>query len=343
MTALKGEAVGRFLKRPDKPVALVYGPDTGLVGERARAIIDGFLGPDADPMARAVIEGDGLPGAPERLAEEAHSVPMFGGRRAIRVPAGSKNILPAVQPLLSDPPREAIVVIEGGDLKPSSPLRKAIEKSDQAVAIPCYVDDARAVETLVTEEMAAAGLQVSPDARAALTRLLGGDRLASRGELRKLATYCHGRERVEIEDVGAVVGDASALELDVLIDSTAVGDAGQADLVLRRCLAAGTAPGSVVSALSRHFMQLSEARLKIDRGATADAAMRELRPPVFFKRQNGFRRQLGLWSPEALGRALELIAATEASVRLEPDLADAMTSRALITLAGAARGPRQGR
>ncbi len=341
MTALKGDAVGRFLKRPDRPLALVYGPDTGLVGERAEAIAAGFLGCGTDPMARTVIEGDSLSGAPERLAEEAHSVPMFGGRRAIRVTASSRNIMPAIEPLLSDPPQETVVVVEAGDLKPSSPLRKAIEKAEGAVAIPCYVDDARAIETLIAEEMSAAGLQVSPDAKAALSRLLGGDRRASRGELRKLATYCLGRGRVEIEDVGAVVGDASALELDVLIDSAALGDAGEADLVLRRCLAAGTTPGSIVSALSRHFLQLSEARSKIDRGATADAAMRELRPPVFFKRQNGFRRQLGLWSPDSLGKALDLIAETEADVRLKPDLAEALTGRALITLAGAARQPRR--
>ena len=98
MTALKGEAISRFIKSPDKAIVLVYGPDTGLISERAGTVIDTFLGSDADAMARTVIDGDGLPGSPERLAEEAHSVPMFGGRRAIRVTAGSRNIMPAVQP-----------------------------------------------------------------------------------------------------------------------------------------------------------------------------------------------------------------------------------------------------
>mgnify|MGYP000471760840 CR=1 FL=1 len=343
MSVLKGEAINRFLRSPDKPVALVYGPDAGLVSERAAAIISAYLGKDADPMARTVVEGDSLSGAPERLAEEAHSVPMFGGRRAIRVTATSRNIVSALQPLLSDPPSEAVVVFEAGDLKPSSPLRKTAEKSDVSVAIPCYVDDQRAIEGLISEEMSAAGLQVSPDARAALARLLGGDRRASRGELAKLAAYCHGRDKVEIEDVTEIVGDASALELDTLIDSTALGDAAAADLVLRRSLASGTAPASIISALGRHFLQLGEARLKIDRGATADAAMRELRPPVFFKRQNSFRRQLGIWSPQSLNRAYDLISSTEAEVRLRPDLAEALTSRAIVRLAGAAKQPRRSR
>lgn len=341
MTALKGAAIGKFLARPDSPVVLVYGPDTGLVGERAELLVSAFIGADADPMARIVLDGDALASSPERLAEEAHSIPMFGGRRAVRVGATSRNIMPAVERLLSDPPREAIVVVEAGDLKPSAPLRKAFEKSAEAVAIACYLDDERAIESLIGEEMAAAGLNVTADARAALVRLLGGDRRASRAELRKLAVYCHGYAEVGIDDVGAVVGDAAALELDTLIDSTGLGDAAGADLVLRRALAAGATPGGVISALSRHFLQLSQARAKVDRGATAETAMRELRPPVFYKRQNGFRRQIGLWSPESLGRALDLIAGAEAEIRLKPDLAEALTSRSVITLAGAARQPRR--
>ena len=43
--------------------------------------------------------------------------------------------------------------------------------------------------------MRAAGLTIAPEARAALIPLLGGDRLASRSELRKLALYAHGKER----------------------------------------------------------------------------------------------------------------------------------------------------
>ncbi|MEJ8574949.1 DNA polymerase III subunit delta [Microbaculum marinum] len=343
MTALKGEAINRFLRSPDKPLAVVYGPDTGLVSERAANILAAFLGDDPDPMARSVVEGDALAGAPERLAEEAHSVPMFGGRHAIRVTATSRNIGPALEPILADPPREAMIVVEAGDLKPSSPIRKLAEKHANAAAIACYVDDQKAIDGLISEEMGSGGLQVTPDARAALLRLLGGDRRASRGELQKLASFCHGRGTVELEDVAAIVGDASALELDALIDATALGDATTASLVLRRSLASGTAPASIVSALARHFLQLSEARLKVDRGATAEAAMRELRPPVFFKRQNGFRRQLGIWSPAALDRAFELLSSTESEVRLRPDLAEVMTDRTVVTLAGAARQPGRAR
>ena len=68
-----------------------------------------------------------------------------------------------------------------------------------------------------------AELTIAPDARAALVALLGGDRLASRSEIRKLALYAHGKDRVELADVMAVVADASALALDGVLDAAFAG------------------------------------------------------------------------------------------------------------------------
>ena len=38
---------------------------------------------------------------PTRLVEEAHTVPLFGGRRAVLVKAGARNIAPAVESLIA--------------------------------------------------------------------------------------------------------------------------------------------------------------------------------------------------------------------------------------------------
>ncbi len=54
------------------------------------------------------------------------------------------------------------------------------------MSIPCYADDARALNGLIDEELASFGLKISPDARALLADSLGGDRLASRGKFASL-------------------------------------------------------------------------------------------------------------------------------------------------------------
>ena len=220
MTAIKASEVDRFIAKPDAatPILLVFGPDAGLVRERVEALVRASVDDPNDPFALARLESEELAANPSRLVEEALTVPLFGGRRAVLVKAGARNIAAAVERVIAAPSRECRVIIEAGDLRKSSPLRALCEKAKVAAALPCYADSERDLARLIDEETRAGGLTIAPEARAALLSLLGGDRLASRSEVRKLALYAQGRERIELADVTAVVSDASDMALDGVID-----------------------------------------------------------------------------------------------------------------------------
>src|SRR4249919_1008960 len=102
MVALKGAEIDKFVARPDptRPVMLVFGPDAGLVRERAEALVRASVDDINDPFSLARLDGDELAGEPTRLVEEANTIPLFGGRRAVWVKVGSRNIAPAVEALL---------------------------------------------------------------------------------------------------------------------------------------------------------------------------------------------------------------------------------------------------
>src|SRR3954465_7329770 len=102
MVALKGSELESFVARPDpaRSVVLVFGPDAGLVSERVDAIVRASVDDPADPFALVRLDGDALASDPARLIDEAPPVPLFGGRRAIRVRAGSRNIVPAIEGVL---------------------------------------------------------------------------------------------------------------------------------------------------------------------------------------------------------------------------------------------------
>ena len=85
MTAIKASDVDRFIARPDpaQPIVLVYGPDAGLVRERVDALVRASVDDPNDPFAFVRIEGEELSANPARLVEEANTIPLFGGRRAV--------------------------------------------------------------------------------------------------------------------------------------------------------------------------------------------------------------------------------------------------------------------
>ncbi|HEX5506883.1 MAG TPA: DNA polymerase III subunit delta [Pseudolabrys sp.] len=340
MTALKASDVDRFIARPDprQPIVLIYGPDAGLVRERVDALVRASVDDPNDPFALARITGEDISANPSRLVEEAHTVPLFGGRRAVLVQVGPRhNIAPAIEMLTASPSAECRVIVEAGDLKKSSPLRKACESAKSVAALPCYPDGARDIARLIDEEMRAAKLTLAPDARAALTSLLGGDRLASRSELHKLALYAMGKERVELDDVRAVVTDASEQEVDGAIDAAFAGKISETESEFAKARGSVGSAGAIVSAALRHVAMLHKVRLFVDDGDDPKTALKRGAPFIHFSRADAVETALRNWTSARLLRAMQQLAAALLETRLQADLSDSIARRTLLSLAMSAR------
>jgi DNA polymerase-3 subunit delta len=339
MTAIKAAQVDAFVARPDagRPIVLVFGPDAGLVRERAEALIRGAVDDPRDPFALARLAGDELAAEPLRLVEEANTIPLFGGRRAIWVKAGSRNFVPAVEALVAATAPDCRVVIEAGDLKRNAPLRVLCERAGNAVALPCYADAERDIQRVIDDELREAGLAIAPEARAALAPLLGGDRLASRSELRKLALFARGQERVELDDVIAVVTDASTLGLDALIDAAFAGRTADVETQFNKARTAGTSPSAIIGAALRQLSALHKARLVVEDGKAIGAALDTMMPPVHFSRRTLVEAALKSWSVARLERAMTQLADASFEARRMADLADTIAQRVLLSLAVTAR------
>lgn len=340
MVAIKPAEIDAFAARPDpaRPIVLVCGPDAGLVRERVDLILKSAVDDLADPFALARIDGDTLAEQPSRLVEEAHTIPLFGGRRAVHVKAGSRQFAGAVEALVAAPPgADCRVVIEAGDLKKNAPLRTMCEKASAAAVLVCYADSERDLARLIDEEMRAAALTIAPDARALLLSLIGGDRRASRNEIQKLALYAQGRGRVEVDDILAVTADASALALDALVDAAFAGKAAEVELQFDKARQAGTYPGMIMSAALRQALQLHKVRLGLDAGGSLDRAMYSFVPPVHFRRKSAVEAALSTWSVARLEKVIAQFAEAALETRRRATLAEAIAERALLAVATMAR------
>jgi DNA polymerase III subunit delta len=338
MVALKSHQVDAFVAKPAQPVVLVFGPDSGLVRERAEALIRASVDDVNDPFSLARLDGDDLAAEPSRLVEEANTVPLFGGRRAVWVKVGSRNVAPAVEALLAATSPDCRVVIEAGDLRRNAPLRVLCERAKNAAALPCYEDDEKTLDRLIDAELRESGLTIAPEARSALLPLLGGDRLASRSEIAKLALYARGGDRIELDDVIAVSADASALALDALLDAAFAGKTAEVEFQFAKARTAGTAPSAILAAAIRHVASLHRAHLAIDAGQSATGAAEEMR--LHFSRKPAVEAALRAWTTPRLTRAMSQLAEAALDARRQharADVSEPIAQRALLSLAVQAR------
>ena len=339
MVAVKNHEADKFLARaaPHIYLYLVFGPDLGLVAERARAIVRGAIDDPKDPFQLLRISGDDLSADPLRLADEANTIGLFGGRRAIWIEAQGKAFVSALEPIVAAPPRDCTIVIEAGALKRDAPLRRLCERERNAAAIECYPDSAQDVAHLIDAEVESAKVAIAPEAKALLVSLLGQDRLATRAELSKLFLYAHGEDKIGVDHIEAIVSDASSLMLDHAVDGAFDGDFAALEASARRALTQVGDAGVLLGAALRHALGLRRARLDLDAGSAPRA------PQGGWSRARAFDAHLRAWTAVRLGRAVETLAEAINNARREPKLAEAIALRALWRVASFAGAKPSGR
>lgn len=335
MVAIKASAVDAFLARPQPDVfaVLIYGPDAGLVAERAEKLARQALEGSDDPFALIRLDGDEIASDPGRLSDEARTIALFGGKRAIRVRVGGRSIAAGVEGLLGGPQPDSLTILEAGDLKKNAPLRALCEKSPRAAALPCYPDEAGAREKLIEEELRAAGLTIAPDARALLSSSLGADRLAAREDVRKLCLYAMGQGRVEIDDVAAIVADTAEVGMDEAVDAAFGGRPAEVAATLRSLRATGTPASVTLGAALRHALALHRYRAQVDDGRTARAVVEGAGPQIHFRRKDAVERALGRWRSERLAETVTRLGEAVATGRKSAALGEAAAERALLAIA----------
>ncbi len=331
-------AAAAFVKKPDAAarIILMYGPDSGLARERLDALARGFAPDLDDPFRVTRLAGPSLTEDPQRLLDEAAS-PAFGGdRRLVLVTRTPDSVAPIVATLLERPAQleSCVILLEAGDLDKRSKLRAVVDEAGPvAVALPCYVEEgadmARTVATILAEENLAAPKEVVTT----LAALLPPDRQAMRSELTKLALYVHGTGRVTLDDVHAVLDDATGAALDALLDAAMLGDVGRACATLERLLAEDTAPVALIRATQNHLVRLHAARGAKDAGARAEDAVKRLQPPVFWKRVPAVTRQVERWSLPALESVLTEALSVEVALKRTGSPDTLLISHFLMALA----------
>lgn len=341
---ISGSRLTSFLRQPNPDIAgvLLFGPEQGLIRERAENIAKTVVEDLSDPFRVVEFSGAALKADPPLLVDEAAQLSMTGGRRVIRVVDANDGVSGIFLIFFKTAESQALVIAEAGNLPPRSSLRKLFEGSKNGAAIGCYEDDGRALRSVVRETLDRFGLTASADAMSYLVGNLGANRLVTRNELEKLALYLgsggpEDNTVVSLEDAMACIGDSAAMSLDLVVYAAAGGDSHGLDRVLKKAFDNGTSPIGILRAVQRHLQNLHFAIGKVESGLPVDKALASIRPPVIFKFKPQFQTQMGNWQQDRLVKALELITESEIDCKSTGFPATAGCHRALMRVAQAAR------
>lgn len=337
MAEIKSHEFEGLLRR--KPLShslfVIYGPDRGLVSERAGEIA-ALSGVDLkDDFSVVRLEASSLAAQPGRIVEEMQSIGLFGGRRLIWVKGAmnEKPLIDALQILSGEAVSDSMLIVEAGDLKKGTGTRKIADASPRIASVACYADDARALNGLIDTELSSSGLRLTPDARALLVASLGGDRIASRNEIRKLALYCMGEGVIEEHHVREIIGDASAISADEAVDAVLSGDRNQLLHAVEKITHSKTPLFLVLQGCLRQFQLMDQMRAEMDEKKLQPAqVMQTLGRSVHFKRKPILEKALRSWTGAALQREMNSLQTAILQSRQMAALDESIALQRLLSL-----------
>lgn len=279
---------------------------------------------------------------PGWLADEAASLPMFGGARLLWVEPAGEDILPAVESLLALPRSEAPALgIVASTLKKTSALLKLAEKHPQCLHVASEPLPPREQVGAIMDLATAEGLRVAPQLAERIASEANGDLILARLELQKFALFLD-------------AGPENSRELDeATVDALGI-DQGEADLNRPGDLAlAGDLPGladelalletggidpiPVVRAVQRRLLMLAPLRARIEQGQSVDSAVGN----VWARDKAAVARILPRWDSARLSEAFARIQTLERELLLRPVPGSAALGETLMQVARVAAARRQ--
>ena len=343
MVKVNGRRIDEFVRAPGEKIraALFYGPDEGAIREHAAALIATIAADPNDPFRVVELTAIQIEQDNALLGDEAAAISMMGGRRAIRIRDASDRLGRILSEFLDEPPGDAVIVAEAGELPPRSTLRKGFEQADNAAAIACYSDEGAVLADFIADTLKDLGVDADHDAILYLEGVSGSDRQLTRRELEKLALYV-GVEggRIDVATAKACVGDTSAMVLEDVAYAAGGGDQVQLDRALRRYFREGGSAVGVLRVVAGHIGRLQRVVGMVADGTSIEAAVGGLRPAIFFKRRDEFQRQASSWDLNRLQIAQKIVLESELKCKTTGIPDQAVCARALMQLTAAARRAR---
>ena len=307
-----------FLKNPGDGIrcVLIYGSDQTLVSERSKALTTSLGIPPGDPFRTDEFSSDQIMSDKALLADAAAAQSLDQGSRLVRITDATDRITPVIAEFLEFLPGAAMVILEAKELVRSrSSLVKLLEGNDAGASVACYDDSDRDREAVFSQMFRDAGVQVDNDALDWLAATLDANRGISRREIEKLCLFAGQGERLTLDMVLQAAAEAGGAAMDSLVFSACSGDVAQLEKWLERAAMEDLSPVAMVRSLIGHFFKLLELHASTSTGLGVDAAMKAMRPPIFFKNVEPMKRQHRLWPEKSIKDQLSALAGLESELK----------------------------
>ena len=291
---------------------LLYGPETQLRDDAARAITDEAL---RETLLREFNESSfSLGGGDVRAAiAAAEQLPMMSARRVVRVTNFGKLDEANEAMLLSyleRPVASTVMLFIAEEIDKRKKLIKTLTQLGAFEFAP--LNDAE-LKTWARSRLKTLGAEAYPEILHLIVQLVGQDVRRLNNELGKLAAAAMPSGKITVELVEALVSRSRELMNWELTDQMLLGNRRRALQTLEHLLDDGAPPLMLIGLIASNYRRMALAQWLLSQGAPSREIFRQVPMPPF--KQNSFLATLNRTDGRTLARKIGRIAAADLGIK----------------------------
>ena len=315
---------------------LVYGPNEGLVRDQIKKIIHNITSKNEyEELALSSRELD-----EDNYAVDSNlkTVSMFFKGRILIVDTPKDKHLTFIEPVINDAPQNSVLIIKAGNLTKSSKIRKFFESHESCFSLACYDDDAKALMQHVENFISKNNLNIDRDIKNYLMQNLSNDRMINNNELEKINLFIGNTNKtLSLDDAKFLLNDSSSQNLNKMNEAVMYGNTSKSSKIISRLLSEGNNPISLLRSLMNYIIRIQKTKIEMKKGNNFENAVRDLKPPLFWKDKESFQRHCLKWPLKSIEHNLNKLLEAEIICKLNSKLAILNCEKTILLVASSAK------
>ena len=306
MKILSRDIASLFEKPNSKFFAyLLHGMDAGLIDERAKELALLFSDNLNDPFSVTRLTGKEVQVDPALLADALNALTLLGTMRVVLLSGTATELMSAIKSNIEYLHAECRLIVSAKDSTTKHSLVTLCDKHPNVASVACYPDEDEQRKKLIYETLIQNNIDISSHLTEYISNKLGDDRSINRNEIEKISLYAAKTKSINKEEIDLVLGDNNLPILDKLVDNVFKGKTETIGPLLTKIRAEGIQPVVIIRYFQSHVKILITIGAKKQKGLSIQAAVNNIRPPIYFKRKQSVINHSKLFSIKGCSALME--------------------------------------
>jgi len=298
---------------------LLYGENNGLKKDIKDLIKNTLKIKETDIESLSFYESD-LINNQENFYSTIYSGSLFGNKKIITINDGTDKIISIINDVLEKYPENILILIFSDQLDKKSKLRSLFETGTKTLCIPCYLDNERDLENIVRTELKKDNIILSRESVNLLIEKSNNDRNNIKNEIEKIRSFALNKKNLDFNEIKSIINFSGEYKSEILVNECLCGNILQYKKILSELYSNTVNQILLLRILANKLQRLLKIKEQQNKYSDLENLLNTSRPPIFWKEKPLVKKQLNIWSLNAVKKALQEINDTELLCKKNPNV-----------------------